>query len=131
VQQAIARATTLDLHPAWTAGELGNKVSALLLTLAAEFSIRGIVPGHIKALVSEGGQYAAFSCTRPGQITKKTSPGWESSLLQHPSFILNVVLVNEMTAAAVEGRVAEFLAKSFGPVHFSSGCQHQPDHNHD
>jgi hypothetical protein len=131
VQQAISRVTTLDLHPAWTAGELGDKVSALLLSLAAEFGIRGIVPGHIKALVSEGGQYAAFSCTRPGQVAKKTSPGWESLLLQHPSFILNVILVNEMTTAAVEDRVAEFLDQSFGPVHFSSGCQHRPDHNHD
>ena len=51
----------------------------------------------------------------------------------HPRQALqrNVVLVNGMTTEAVEDRVAECLKKSFGPVHFSAGCNHGHDHNHD
>jgi hypothetical protein len=130
VQQAIARKTTLDLHPPWIAEKLGNQVSTLLLTLAAEFGIKGIVPGHIKALVGEDGRYAAFSCTRPGRINQKISPCWDESLFRHPSFSLNVVLVNEMTTEAVEDRVTECLEKSFRTVHFNDDCAHGHDHEH-
>jgi hypothetical protein len=131
LQQAIARKAALDLNPAWTAAELASRVRSLLLMLAAEFGIRGIVPGHIKALVSQEGQYAAFSCTRPGQINQKTSPDWEQLQFSNPVFSLNVVLVNEMKAGTAADRVDECLEKAFGSTFICDGCHHEHEHGHE
>lgn len=124
MQEAVVRTVRLDLHPAWPAEELGRKVDGLLLRLAEKFSIKGIVPGHIKALVSEGEQYAVFSCTRPGRVVRKPSAQWVEAVFQHPQITLNVVLVNDRPVAEVERQVDKIVAQLFPESHFEGHCHH-------
>lgn len=124
MQEAVVRTARLDLHPSWPAEELGRKVDSLLLRLADRFSIKEIVPGHIKALVSEGDQYAVFSCTRPGRVARKSSAQWAEAVFQHPQINLNVVLVNDSPVAEVEEQVDEIMAQLFPGSHFESHCCH-------
>ncbi len=124
MQEAVVRTARLDLHPSWTAGELGRRVDGLLLRLADRFSIKGIVPGHIKALVSEGERYAVFSCTRPGSVSMKPSAQWAETVFQHPQINLNVVLVNDWPVAEAERQVDEIVAQLFPGSHFESHCHH-------
>jgi hypothetical protein len=129
LQEAIARTARLDLHPAQTAAELGARVEELLLKLAGAFGIKGIVPGHIKALVSENDCYASFSCTRIGRVDKKTSGYWVESVLQCPQLNMNVVLVNDLPVEQVEDQVDDILAEVFPGVSFEG--HHHCDHDHD
>ncbi len=89
----VSRKIVLDLQRPWSGRELGRAVGDLLQRLAEGLSIRGVVPGHIKALVSEGEVYAAFNCTCPGEVRITPSRGWEDALLFSPLFSLSVAVV--------------------------------------
>ncbi|HHW40914.1 MAG TPA: hypothetical protein GXX19_07175 [Syntrophomonadaceae bacterium] len=91
-EAAVSR--TVELRPPHplSAGELEGIVSRLLLRLAEGLSIKGVVPGHIKAFVAEGEPYAAFSCTKPGKVVTRASKDWSGSVFLKPSLSLNVVV---------------------------------------
>lgn len=69
--KAVAREVELELQHPLSLDVMGDLVEKLLLTLADDFNIKGIVPGHLKALVMEDQRYAAFSCTKPGTVTRQ------------------------------------------------------------
>lgn len=79
-----------DLSPAAAA----EKVSALLLDLAQRLAVKGAVPGHIKALLEEGGRWARFSCTRPGDVGLVSSEDWDEGPLRSPILRLNAIVVS-------------------------------------
>ena len=91
--KAVARQATLDLQSPMSPDRLGNLVEEMLLMLARDFSIKGVVPGHIKALVEEDESYCSFSCTKPGKVTRQTSFQKEDTYFHQPCLYLNVVLV--------------------------------------
>ena len=110
--KAVARQVKLDLQSPLSPDRLGNLVEEMLLMLAGDFGIKGVVPGHIKALVEEDEKYCSFSCTKPGKVTKHTSSQKEDIFFHRPHFYLNVVLVGvpeEKIVARVDKHMEEFL----------------------
>lgn len=91
--KAVARQLRLDLQSPMSADQLGNLVQEMLLTLARAFSVRGIVPGHIKALVKENKSYCSLSCTKPGRVNRDRFSYPEKFSFHRPYLYLNVVLV--------------------------------------
>jgi len=91
-EAAVSR--TVELRPSrpMSAEDLEGIVSRLLLSLAEGLSIKGVVPGHIKAFVTEGEPYAAFSCTRPGRVVTRASKNWSGAVFVSPSLSLNVAV---------------------------------------
>lgn len=111
--KAVAREMELELQHPLRLDEMGDLVEKLLLTLADDFNVKGIVPGHLKALVMEDQRYAAFSCTKPGAVNRQTEQaGLET--FSRPRLLLNAVIVGipeEKVTAKVEQRLDEFLTR--------------------
>lgn len=105
VSRTVELRPTRPLH----AGKIEEMVSGLLLNLAERLSIRGVVPGHIKAFVTEGESYAAFSCTKPGKVVTRASKDWSGAVFARPSLSLNVVVYGP-PKKEVEGLVERCLA---------------------
>ncbi|AFV12960.1 hypothetical protein Tph_c27950 [Thermacetogenium phaeum DSM 12270] len=91
-EAAVSRALELRPPRPLKACEVEGMVSQLLLGLAERLSVKGVVPGHIKAFVTEGERYAAFSCTKPGKVVTRASKEWSGSVFLKPSLRLNVVV---------------------------------------
>jgi len=91
--QAVAKELTLNLNQPLAAQDFYQIIAGLLQELGQRLNIRGIIPGHLKVLVVENDVFAAYSCTMPGKITDRVSPGWHDFLFFHPRLYLNVVLV--------------------------------------
>ncbi len=108
-EAAVSR--TMELKPSrpMSAEEVEKIVSRLLLRLAEGLSIRGVVPGHIKAFVTEGEPYAAFSCTKPGKVVTRASKDWSGAVFLKPSLSLNVVVFGP-AKDVVQNLVEECLA---------------------
>lgn len=98
--QAVAKELILDLPEPWPAGRFAAGIESFLLCLAADLSLTGIIPGHIKAMVIAGDNYANFSCTKPGQVTADYSAQWPDSIISRPRLILNVVVMGLAEGAA-------------------------------
>jgi hypothetical protein len=110
--KAVARQLTLDLQSPLSLEELESPVQDMMLRLAGAFSVRGVVPGHIKALVEEGESYGSFSCTKPDKVNRYASPQTKDALFHRPRFYLNIVLVGvpeEKVAAEADASLDEFL----------------------
>lgn len=91
-ETAVSRTVELKPSRPMSAEEVEKIVSRLLLSLAEELSIKGVVPGHIKAFVTEGEPYVAFSCTKPGKVVTRASKDWSDAVFLNPSLSLNVVV---------------------------------------
>ncbi|ATW24741.1 hypothetical protein DCMF_08100 [Candidatus Formimonas warabiya] len=100
----------------------------MLLELAEICSMKGIVPGHIKALIREKDAYALLSCTRAGNVNVKNSPAWREALLEHPELNLNVILADS-PLDHVETLVERKLKQTF-PGYQLLACAHQHLHDH-
>lgn len=67
MHQAVARKLVVQADGKLSPRELAHEVTVLVEGLADRLNVRGVVPGHIKALVEENGFYAMFNCTRRGR----------------------------------------------------------------
>ncbi|HBI27019.1 MAG TPA: hypothetical protein DDY25_04755 [Peptococcaceae bacterium] len=109
--KAVAREVELELQHPLSFDEMGDLVEKLLLTLADDFNIKGIVPGHLKALVMEDEGYVAFSCTKPGAVTRQMEQA-DLESFSRPRLLINAVIVSipeEDVTAIVEQRLADAL----------------------
>lgn len=104
LHQVVAKELTLDLHPPLSAQDLRGSMTSLLRSLGENLSVKGIIPGHIKAIVMEEGVFAVFSCTRPGKVTENDSRAWNDFLFSRPRLYLNVVVMG-MTKEKVDEEV--------------------------
>lgn len=101
--KAVAREVELELQHPLSLDVMGDLVEKLLLTLADDFNIKGIVPGHLKALVMEDQRYAAFSCTKPGTVTRQKTDHRDSSTVRKPRGVTDLTITRtEMEQAGGE-----------------------------
>ncbi|KUO53555.1 MAG: hypothetical protein APF76_12160 [Desulfitibacter sp. BRH_c19] len=92
MHQAVANKIVLKLQPPLKSDDLANAMIEFLQNLAESLSIKGIIAGHIKVLIAEDGNYATFSCTKPGKVTKQISPSWDTAVFYEPEFSYNVIV---------------------------------------
>lgn len=91
--QAVSLSLSLGSVDHLSADAVVAKVAALLQDIAERLSVRGAVPGHIKALLEESGWWAAFNCTRPEDVRITYSRDWEEASLRRPTLRLSAILV--------------------------------------
>lgn len=111
--KAVAREMELELQHPLRLDEMGDLVEKLLLTLADDFNVKGIVPGHLKALVMEDQGYAVFSCTKPGAVTRQMEQADLESFFR-PRLLINAVIVSipeEEVKDRVDQRLKELLLR--------------------
>lgn len=110
--KAVAREVELELQHPLSLDEMGELVEKFLLTLADDFNIKGIVPGHLKALVMEDQRYTAFSCTKPGAVTRQMERAGGIEAFFRPRLLINAVIVGipeEKVETRVDQRLKELL----------------------
>ncbi|BCV22379.1 hypothetical protein [Moorella sp. Hama-1] len=110
---AVAREVQLCPKTPLRGEDLSSLLTDLIRRIAEGVNLRGVVPGHIKALVTEGDAYAALSCTRPGQVDVQTSEGFARSNLRAPNLLLAAVLtlIPEERVACVVDENLELLLR--------------------
>ncbi len=70
------------------------------------------VPGHLKALVMEDKRYTAFSCTKPGAVTRQMERAGGIEAFFRPRLLINAVIVGipeEKVETRVDQRLKELL----------------------
>ncbi|MDN5292783.1 MAG: hypothetical protein PWQ91_1498 [Eubacteriales bacterium] len=89
---AVAREIQLKFNNPLRGERLIDDLKDLILKVADAISIRGIIPGHIKAFVVEGDFYSALNCTRPGKVEIEYSEDFATSELRAPQLSLVAVI---------------------------------------
>ncbi|MGD0152728.1 MAG: hypothetical protein ABSC17_03040 [Thermacetogeniaceae bacterium] len=112
-EEAVSRTASLAFVPPLAAVSICELVSCLLLKLADGLQVEGIVPGHIKVLLRDDGQYAMLSCTRPGRVSLRSSTGWNEAFVAGLQVNLNVIVyavLHDQVSSLVASCWSEFLA---------------------
>lgn len=111
-RQAVSRVLAIADGGSFSPGSLAREISGVVEALAGKLSLRGVVPGHIKAIVEdERGEYAMFNCTRHGDTRATLSPGWEAAPPVKPVLRLSVTVVG-LPDGEAEAAVREALSAS-------------------
>lgn len=105
-QQAVSLTLAIEAGEGLTSHRLAQDLTELVEDLAERLSVRGVVPGHIKAMVEEEeeGEFAVFNCTMVGRTRTGFSKGWEEYSPRRP-----VLRISAIVVGLPEGRAGEAL----------------------
>lgn len=106
-QQVAGKILAIEAGEGLTSRRLGQDVGELVEDLAEQLSVRGLLPGHIKAMVGEGEEFAMFNCTHVGRTRTRFSPGWEAYSPHRPVLRISVIMVG-----LPEGKAEEILEEA-------------------
>lgn len=106
-QQAASRILAIEAEEGLTSHRLAQEILELVEDVAEQVSDHNIVPGHIKAMVEEDGEFAVFNCTVATRTRTGFSNGWEAYSPRKPVLRISVILVG-----LPEGKAEEALEKA-------------------
>ncbi len=92
-QQAASIMLAIEAGEGLTSRRLAQDLTELVEDLAERLSVRGVVPGHIKAMVEEEGEFAVFNCTMVGRTRTGFSRGWEEYSPRRPVLRISAIMV--------------------------------------
>lgn len=98
--------------------EIEAVISDAILCLASRTAIKGIIAGHIKGLLSEDNIFVTYNCTRPDNLIKTVSSGYEKHHFSQPIFYLEVILFG-----ITEEEIVKHLNECFTELFKKFGCQ--------
>ena len=105
-QQAASRVLAVAAE-GLTSRRLAQDLGELVEDLAEQLSVRGMLPGHIKAMAEEEGEFVMFNCTHVGRTRTRLSPGWEDYSPRRP-----VLRISAIVVGLEEGRAEEALEEA-------------------
>lgn len=120
-QQAASRMLAVETADGLTSGRLAQDVIELVEDLAELLSVRGMLPGHIKAMVEEGDEFAMLNCTHVGRTRTRFSPGWEAYSPRRPVLRISVIVVGLEEGRAEEAMEEALSGSSLGFEELAGG----------
>ncbi len=92
-QQAASRMLAIEAPEGLTSHRLAQEILELVEDVAEQVSDHNIVPGHIKAMVEEDGEFAVFNCTVATRTRTGFSGGWEEYSPRRPVLRISAIMV--------------------------------------
>ena len=98
VGSSFVMSRTRSFSGSFSAAELTQRAEKLFLALGEKADFEGIIPGHIKGVISApGGEKLGASVTRPSAVDFVPAAGWEKlDTLDSFTITVNIMLLSDV-----------------------------------